>query len=145
MLKAIEISTANAGYSIMTSGIGLALGFLALCIFPIDALLVTGLATCLSIIIIIAINLTIIPTALITFPEFWENSWTRGDCFQGWELPNLIRPEPPASGDTSNLNGKVAVSDRASADASAQDAAVAVAAAVAPPVAVAVAAQPKRT
>ena len=83
----------QAGYSILTSGFGLSLGFFALCLFPVDALLCTGLCTALTIWAVIAINLTVIPCLLVSFPEYWETSWTVGDCCNGCELPSIARPQ----------------------------------------------------
>eukprot|EP00316_Scyphosphaera_apsteinii_P000458 CAMPEP_0119329846 /NCGR_PEP_ID=MMETSP1333-20130426/76849_1 /TAXON_ID=418940 /ORGANISM="Scyphosphaera apsteinii, Strain RCC1455" /LENGTH=971 /DNA_ID=CAMNT_0007339073 /DNA_START=48 /DNA_END=2963 /DNA_ORIENTATION=+ len=93
ILKAIKISTENAGYTVMTSGLGLSLGFVSLCLFPIDAMVCAGISCAASIMAIVFINLTVIPTMICTWPQFFEKSWTKGDCFNGWQLPSIIRPE----------------------------------------------------
>lgn len=81
--QAVITSTANGGYTIMTSGLGLAVGFLGLCFFPIDAVVCTGLASAATILAILAVNLTVIPCLLVSFPSFWEASWADG----GFRLP----------------------------------------------------------
>lgn len=91
--RAVEVSTANGGYTILTSGFGLAIGFLGLCFFPIDAVLCTGLASALTIVGILAINLSVTPLMLVCFPEFWKASWSSGDC-QSCGLPTFA-PELP--------------------------------------------------
>jgi uncharacterized membrane protein YdfJ with MMPL/SSD domain len=91
-------STANGGYTILTSGLGLAVGFLGLCFFPIDAVVCTGLASAITILAIIIINLTVIPCLLVSFPSFWIASWgTPGPALpiEAWPAGQAEPPDAP--------------------------------------------------
>lgn len=76
--KAVTIMIKSAGHTILVSGATLCFCFLGLMLIPIDLIRSTGVGCALSVGTAFAVNLTLTPVLLLTFPNFFER------CIEPW-------------------------------------------------------------
>lgn len=69
---ALAAALCYAGHTVLVSGVTLALCFFGLLFFPIGLISSLGLATGLTIVVSVAVNLTLLPALILAFPAFFS-------------------------------------------------------------------------
>ena len=70
--ESVKLMNEHAGHTITVSGLTLAVTFLGLIFFPLELLSTIGLGAAITIIVTLAVNLTLTPALLLTFTKFFQ-------------------------------------------------------------------------
>jgi len=94
--QALDQALHYAGHTVLVSGSTLALCFFGLLFFPISLISTLGLATGLTVVISICVNLSLLPALILSFPAFF----THTGCCSRTQSPPQPLPQPLASTST---------------------------------------------
>jgi len=68
---AVEVTLQTAGMTVLVSGLTLAASFVALLFFPISVISSLGIGCTLALLLVLAVNLSLVPALLLSFPAFF--------------------------------------------------------------------------
>ena len=80
MPEAVEASLRSSGHTILVSGSTLAACFLVLGIFPVSIVRAPGIATTFAVVMSVLVNLSLVPSLLLLFPNFFGGAALRCSC-----------------------------------------------------------------
>ena len=83
VLSAVKTTMFSSGHTILVSGLTLIVCLLGLLYFPIDLLSSMGLGAATAVFSCLVCNLTLVPTLLLAFPNFWANGAFPLTCLRG--------------------------------------------------------------
>ena len=92
-VAAVELMMGAAGHTVLVSGATLSFCFVGLAAFPIEMLTTMGLGAGATTVLSVAVNLTLTPSCLLTFPRFFSAfEWGGLACVVRWCCPDRAAP-----------------------------------------------------